>query len=71
MTDREDHVQYSASPSRTDRNPTFLIALCLVLQKNVVSGQNIFSIRATDTVFREMLFIVFVPVELADSCTPY
>jgi hypothetical protein len=65
MADCEDHVQYSASASRTDRNPTFLIALGLVLEKNMVSGQNIFSVRATDTVFRKMLFIVFVPVELA------
>jgi hypothetical protein len=65
VADCEDNVQYSSSASRTDSNPTLLIGLCLVLQKNVVSGQNVFRVRATDTVFRKMPFIVFVPVELA------
>ncbi len=36
----------------------------LVFQKDVVSGQHIFRVGATDVMIREMPFVLFVPIEL-------
>jgi hypothetical protein len=42
-----------------------LIALQLVFQQKVISGQHVLFIGTTDTMIREMSFVLLVPVELA------
>lgn len=57
-------VQDAAGASRADSNPALFITFHLVFQKDVISGQHIFRVGATDLMIREMPFILLVPVEL-------
>ena len=57
-------IQDATGASRADSDPALFVSLHLVFQKDVISGQHIFCVRATDLMLREMPFILFVPVEL-------
>jgi hypothetical protein len=57
-------VQYATGASRTDGNPALFVPFHLVFQKDVISGQHVFRVATTDTMIREMPFVLFVPVEL-------
>ena len=65
MSNCKHYAQDAASTSRADANPALLVAFRLVFQKDVVSRQDALRVGTADTVSREMLFIVLVPVELA------
>ena len=65
MPNCKHYAQDAASTSRADGNPALLTAFRLVFQKGVVSKQDVLRVGTADTVSREMLFIVLVPVELA------
>ena len=47
-------------------DPSLLVALYLVLQKDVVPGQHIFGVEAGDMVLGQMPLVVLVPVKFGE-----
>src|SRR5438552_3951448 len=58
-------VDNAASTSSADCNPAMLVTFHLILHKDMTSAQHVFRVGAADTVFCQVLFIMFVPVELS------
>jgi len=64
-THDEHDIDYAAAASCTDRDPALLVPFDLVFREDVLPRQDIFGVGTGDPMSCQMLFIMFVPVELA------